>query len=138
MQDIEFKAIEAEVADLAQLVEDGLIDPLKAYVYATQLKQTCEVVCKQIKDEAIREAEKHGKRCEVYGAKIEVRNLPDRPKFEQDPVFANFDNLTKQRKKLLTQAVKSKHQLTDENGELIPKVDVAPGSMTIAVTLPKF
>jgi len=58
MQDFEFKAIEAEVADLAQLVEDGLIDPLKAYVYATQLKQTCEAVCKQIKDEAIREAEK--------------------------------------------------------------------------------
>jgi hypothetical protein len=128
-------------------VEQGNIDPLKAFVEIKAIQEYLKNIESNIKTPAKDTFEKGYQKGEsvYYGASAVVKNLADKYDYTNDSTIVELEaekkaieEKIKARKELMNTVLKTKSTMYDEDGaEIKPPVMVKPGGSTLAITLAK-
>lgn len=127
-------------------VSSGEEDALETYIKAKALDTVVSDIIKNIKVDALEEAEKYDKEeAMLLGCEFSVKNGATRYSFDHDETWSSIDKqikeLTAQRKareKKMIDATNYAELIDDETGEVIPPAAIqSSGSSILAITIPK-
>jgi len=140
---LEHNSVTKMAQDLVNSVNEGFTNPLEAFVAIKHMEETCKLANKQLKDQALTEAETYGveaKDLKIHGAQIQVRNGAGRWSFEHISEISVLEMKLKRLKESHKTAYKmaqKKHQMVTEDGEIIEPATYIEAGQVIAVKLNK-
>tara|TARA_R110000796_G_scaffold32323_1_gene84794 strand:+ start:1006 stop:1452 length:447 start_codon:yes stop_codon:yes gene_type:complete len=140
---LQHKSVSRMAEDLVSSVNDGLVNPLEAFVAIKHMEEVCKLANKQLKEQAIEEAETYGtesKDLNAYGAKIQVKNGAGRWNFSHIEEINELELKLKELKDNHKTAFKMRqkgNQMVTEDGELIQPAYYLDGAQVIAIKLKK-
>ncbi len=140
---LQHKSVSRMAEDLVSSVNDGLVNPLEAFVAIKHMEEVCKLANKQLKEQAIEEAETYGtesKDLSAYGAKIQVKNGAGRWNFSHIEEINELELKLKELKDNHKTAFKMRqkgNQMVTEDGELIKPAYYLDGAQVIAIKLKK-
>lgn len=129
--------------DLVSSVNEGLVNPLEAFVAIKHMEEVCKLANKQLKEQAIEEAETYGvesKDLKAYGAQIQVKNGAGRWNFSHIKEISELEDNLKELKDSHKTAYKMRlkgNQMVTEEGEIVQPAYYLDGSQVIAIKLNK-
>lgn len=129
--------------DLVSSVNEGLVNPLEAFVAIKHMEEVCKLANKQLKEQAITEAETYGvesKDLKAYGAQIQVKNGAGRWNFSHIKEISELEDNLKELKDSHKTAYKMRlkgNQMVTEEGEIVQPAYYLDGSQVIAIKLNK-
>lgn len=125
VDDISKKEIQQIATDnVNEFLDNGMGDPLDAYIKAKKQIEYLTTVTEKLKDTASIQGLKYNKQI-FHGAKIEMRNTGDKLDYSSDPVYAELEAKLKARKELLTFSYSAYGAtIFDEEGVEVMKVAV--------------
>lgn len=117
--------ISKQLADLTYQAQEGNESALKISAILKKVESVASDLRKSIESHAIDEADTYDKKEEIVmaGCKIECRSRTS-PQYNEDSEYKRLGLLQKNRKDMLKKAIGFDGELYDENGEIIPKVEV--------------
>jgi hypothetical protein len=129
--------INSEAERIIQSLENGEIDPLKAYVIVKYYEKLIDQIKAKLESEARGEAYKYEKGASVFGATIGISSTGQRLDYDSDTVYSELKSKVKAREDLLKTAFKMKESILDEEtGEIVPKVPLkSPAKETLVITI---
>ena len=140
---LEHKSVSKMAEDLVSSVNEGFVNPLEAFVAIKHMEEVCKLANKQLKDQALTEAETYGvesKDLKVYGAQIQVRNGAGRWNFSHIKEISQLEDQLKELKDSHKTAYKMRlkgNQMVTEEGELIDPAYYVEAGQVIAIKLNK-
>ncbi len=126
-----------QVDQLVQDVQDGNADALAVFIELKRLSSQVESAIKQIKDEAVDEANKYGKSFEMQGAKITVKSAATRYKYDHIPEWKQHKEQLKAIEELAKQALKARQNklyVSDDEGIISEPAKAIPGADTLSIS----
>jgi len=113
------------LADLAYEAQEGNQSALSVSAILKKVEDSAKDLRKSIESDAIDEADKYDSKedIEKEGCKIALRSRTS-PKYKEDSEYSRLSVLQSNRKDLLKKALSYDGELYDENGEIVPKVDI--------------
>lgn len=129
-----------QLANIAQAVEDGELDALKAFVWVKKIEDTAKEVKRDIQESAISEAEKYPEKTfEAHGAKISKIAGKANYSFKHIAAWTDAERRKKeietQAKQALQAAQQGRNIVDPETGELAETAEVKYSADTISVKL---
>lgn len=117
--------ISKQLADLTYSAQEGNESALKVSAILNKVEKVSKDLRKSIESNAIDEADAYDKKesIELAGCKIEKQHRTT-PKYSTDSEYKRLGLLQSNRKDMLKKALSFDGELYDENGEVIPKVEV--------------
>lgn len=114
-----------QLADLAYNAQEGNESALKVSAILKKVEASASDLRKSIESQAIDEADKYDKKEDIVlaGCKIETRSRTS-PQYNEDSEYKRLGLLQKNRKDMLKKSIGFEDELYDDNGEIIPKVEV--------------
>lgn len=140
---LEHKSVTRMAEDLVSSVNDGLVNPLEAFVAIKHMEETCKLANKKLKTQAITEAETYGveaKDLNLHGANIQIRNGAGRWNFSHIDEIVELESKLKDLKDTHKQAFKMEqkgNQMITEHGEIVKSAYYVEAGEIIAVKLNK-
>lgn len=140
---LEHKSVSRMAEDLVSSVNDGIVNPLEAFVAIKHMEEVCKLANKQLKEQAITEAETYGvesKDLKAYGAQIQVKNGAGRWNFSHIKEISKLEDNLKELKDSHKTAYKMRlkgNQMVTEDGEIVQPAYYLDGSQVIAIKLKK-
>lgn len=140
---LEHKSVSRMAEDLVSSVNDGIVNPLEAFVAIKHMEEVCKLANKQLKEQAITEAETYGvesKDLKAYGAQIQVKNGAGRWNFSHIKEISKLEDNLKELKDSHKTAYKMRlkgNQMVTEDGEIVQPAYYLDGSQVIAIKLNK-
>tara|TARA_R110002033_G_scaffold119788_3_gene163073 strand:- start:950 stop:1396 length:447 start_codon:yes stop_codon:yes gene_type:complete len=140
---LQHKSVSRMAEDLVSSVNEGLVNPLEAFVAIKHMEEVCKLANKQLKEQAIEEAETYGvesKDLSAYGAKIQVKNGAGRWNFSHIKEISQLEDQLKELKDSHKTAYKMRlkgNQMVTDDGELIKPAYYLDGAQVIAIKLKK-
>jgi hypothetical protein len=118
-----------EIQELAENsienVLNGEASALEKFIENKKLEEYHKRVSEAVKPEAIIERELYNeKRLNKHGAFIELSNTGDRLDYSHCPKWCEARDILKEIEHDLKMSAKTKHEVVDCNGEIVPKVPV--------------
>lgn len=113
------------LSDMAESVTEGSKDPLTVSAILKKIEDSAKELRREIEPHAISQAYKYADKDEIVkgGCKIELSSRRS-IQYKEDSEYSRLEALKKNRADLLKQAIAHKGEFYDENGEIIPKVEV--------------
>lgn len=115
---------QTEISRIVKKVKNGEMDPLGAYVPFKQLETMFKDALKEIEEEVMDEALKHGKNFEYGGQEFTIRNGAGRIQYSESPVYAEKQAELKSIEELIKTANKTGQSLPTADGQLVESVSV--------------
>ena len=114
-----------KLADLAYEAQEGNESPLSVSAILKKVEESSKDLRKSIERHAMDEADMYNAKesIEKAGCKIELRSRTT-PKYSDDSEYKRLSLLQSNRKDMLKKALSFDDELYDENGEVVPKVEV--------------
>jgi len=140
---LEHKSVSKMAEDLVSSVNNGIVNPLEAFVAIKHMEEVCKLANKQLKEQAIEEAENYGvesKDLKAYGAKIQVKNGAGRWNFSHIEEINQLELKIKELKDSHKTAFKMRQkgtQMVTEDGEIVEPAYYLDGGQVIAIKLKK-
>ena len=140
---LQHKSVSRMAEDLVSSVNEGLVNPLEAFVAIKHMEEVCKLANKQLKEQAIEESETYGvesKDLSAYGAKIQVKNGAGRWNFSHIKEISQLEDQLKELKDSHKTAYKMRlkgNQMVTDDGELIKPAYYLDGAQVIAIKLKK-
>jgi hypothetical protein len=129
--------IKEQIHELIEQVANGETDALKAYIELKGLSDTITQVMKEIKREAVIEADRYdGKTFQAFGATIEKRSGGGVWSFKHLPDWNDANQKKKDVEEMHKQAFKITGDVIDpETGEIMQPAEFKPNADTIAIKI---
>ena len=127
-------------------VSSGDDDPLEVYIKAKALEFVVSNIIKDVKAEALNEAEKYGKDdAKLLGCDFIVKNGATKYSFDHDEEWCRIKNEIKElseqlkaREKLMIDATKYAQVVDKDTGEVVPAAEIqSMGASILTITIPK-
>ena len=121
-----------EVAEYAQMVADGVINPLRVMVMFNELEKAVKEAKESILQDAITEFEKHGGKPIIeYGFNIS-KSASGRYSYDNNPDWVRLSETIKELEKRMQTAYKGGGSILDEStGELIEPAIYKPNKESL-------
>ena len=125
-----------EIQELAENsienVLNGEASALETFIDARKQAEYYTKIAEAVKDLATTEREDYKeKRLNKYGVFSEISNTGDRLDYSHCPIWCAANDLKKAREHDLKMSFRTKHEVVDCNGEVIPKVPVKTPSQEV-------
>jgi hypothetical protein len=123
--------IKNQILLIVNEVNDGYVDPLKAYMELKELEEIISISMKSIKDQAMDEARKYGKKSfQFHNAEITLKNGASRYDFSHIQSYQQ----QKEKLKYIEELAKIGGGVIEETGEIIEKAKKIEGAETIMIS----
>lgn len=132
-----YELISDSFRDTLEMVNEGLIDPLRAYVALKNIEKNLANVMEQMKAQAIDEATKHGKTCTILGSEVTVKNAAGRWSFKHIDKWNELIDELKAFEEAAKQAyhaqLKGAAIVNEATGEIVEPAQYSEGQTTISI-----
>ena len=112
-----FEAMTEKLIELGLAVDSGNLNPLDAYCELNRIEKLCSELKKQIQQQAVNEAQKHGKTFKHMGFEIQCKSSAGRWKFDHINDWA----AAKMQLSIIEDNAKTAHKLIEKG--LLPVTD---------------
>lgn len=111
-----------------EILEAGEVDKTELFTQAVRINEALAIVTETIKKEMPLE------NFEAFGIKGTYRNGGETLNYKEDSIYLDIQTELKEREELLKVASKSKSEIYDESGILVPKVSSTPRKSSLSIT----
>lgn len=125
-----------KIIQMAYRVDNGTLNPLDAYCELSRIENLCAALKKQIQQQAVNEAQKHGKNFKHMGFEIQCKSGAGRWKFDHinDWVVAKMNMSIIEDNAKWAYKLSEKGSLpVNDGGEILEPATYVPGADTIAL-----
>ena len=125
-----------KLIEMGFAVDSGNLNPLDAYCELSRIEKLCSELKKQIQQQAVNEAQKHGKSFKHMGFEIQCKSGAGRWKFEHinDWAAAKLKISTIEENAKWAYKLSEKGLLpVNDGGEIVEPATYVPGADTIAL-----
>ena len=138
------ESIDLKAGNIVADVFNGHLCPLETYIKSKAISDVAASICKEIKEEAISEAEKYSAEDKVLGVGFATKNTATTYDFSDDSEWVRMDAEIKYLKSKI-KSYESKMiqameyaEMVDKDGVIITPAKIKKaGGITIAITIPK-
>ncbi len=138
------ESIDLKAVSIITDVFNGNLCPLETYIKSKAISDVAASICKEIKEEAISEADKYSSDDKVLGVTFTSKNLANTYDFSDNPEWNSMkeelDELKASMKAIEGQMIQAMDyaEMVDKDGVvIIPAKIKKHGGNTIAITIPK-
>lgn len=125
-----------QLIELGLAVDSGNLNPLDAYCELNRIEKICAELKKQIQQQAVNEAQKHGKTFKHMGFEIQCKSSAGRWKFDHINDWA----AAKMKLSIIEDNAKTAHKLIEkgllplnDGGEILEPATYIPGADIISL-----
>lgn len=125
-----------KIIQMAYRVDNGTLNPLDAYCELNRIENLCAALKKQIQQQAVNEAQKHGKTFKHMGFEIQCKSSAGRWKFDHINDWA----AAKMKLSIIEDNAKTAHKLIEkgllplnDGGEIVEPATYIPGADIISL-----
>ena len=125
-----------KLIELGLAVDSGNLNPLDAYCELNRIEKLCSELKKQIQQQAVNEAQKHGKTFKHMGFEIQCKSSAGRWKYEHINDWAE----AKMKLSIIEDNAKTAHKLIEkgllpvtDGGEILEAATYVPGADIISL-----
>ena len=125
-----------KLIELGLAVDSGNLNPLDAYCELNRIEKLCSELKKQIQQQAVNEAQKHGKTFKHMGFEIQCKSSAGRWKYEHIKDWA----AAKMQLSIIEDNAKTAHKLIEkgllpvtDGGEILEAATYVPGADIISL-----
>ena len=125
-----------KLIELGLAVDSGNLNPLDAYCELNRIEKLCSELKKQIQQQAVNEAQKHGKTFKHMGFEIQCKSSAGRWKFDHINDWA----AAKMQLSIIEDNAKTAHKLIEkgllpvtDGGEILEAATYVPGADIISL-----
>ncbi len=138
------ESIDLKAGNIVTDVFNGKLCPLETYIKSKAISDVAASICREIKEEAISEADKYSSDDKVLGVTFTSKNLANTYDFSDNPEWNSMkeklDELKVSMKVIEGQMIQAMDyaEMVDKDGVvIIPAKIKKHGGSTIAITIPK-
>jgi len=134
-QDLSYPNLEKQALAFIDSVKSGVTNPLELMILLKAVSTMTKIVEDSIKDLAIDEARNfHKDDSKMMGAKFQLKSTAAKYDFDSDVELKKYKEMTKERTKVLKEAIKSVGQVIYNDEVVEPPKMISPSSTTISIT----